>query len=408
MAMWLMALRLAVLSLSRNKLRAGLTVLGILIGVAAVVAMTALGEGARGTIEGQLGALGVNLLWVWPGSNTSSGARGEVGSAAALNEDDAQAIARELGTIQATAPILGASAQVVVGSRNVATRAVGSTTDYVRVRSWGLQRGRYFTEADVRTAAKVCLLGETVRQALFGRADPVGETVRIGRVPCTVIGLLAVKGQGSFGQDYDDTVLMPITTLRARIRRASGRDVDQIMVSARDAAVMQRAQQQVIALMRQRHRIGAGEENDFIVRNLQDIQSTFEKTRSTLSTLLLSIAFIALLVGGIGVMNIMLVSVTERTREIGIRLAVGAQARDILAQFLVEAVVLSGVGGVTGLALGVGAGYGLGKAMDWAVRFSPTAAVVALGTSSGIGVVFGYFPARRAAQLDPITALRHE
>jgi putative ABC transport system permease protein len=260
----------------------------------------------------------------------------------------------------------------------------------------------------VRTAAKVCLLGETVRQALFDRADPVGETVRIGRVPCTVIGLLAVKGQGSFGQDYDDTVLMPITTLRARIRRASGRDVDQIMVSARDPAVMRRAQQQVTALMRQRHRIGPGEENDFIVRNLQDIQSTFEKTRSTLSTLLLSIAFIALLVGGIGVMNIMLVSVTERTREIGIRLAVGAQARDILAQFLVEAVVLSGVGGVTGLALGVGAGYGLGKAMDWAVRFSPTAAVVALGTSSGIGVVFGYFPARRAAQLDPITALRHE
>jgi putative ABC transport system permease protein len=408
MAMWLMALRLAVLSLARNKLRAGLTVLGILIGVAAVVAMTALGEGARGTIEGQLGALGVNLLWVWPGSNTSSGARGEVGSAAALNEDDATAIARELGTVQATAPILGASAQVVVGSRNVATRAVGSTTDYVRVRSWGLQRGRYFTEADVRTAAKVCLLGETVRVALFGRADPVGETVRIGRVPCTVIGLLAVKGQGSFGQDYDDTVLMPITTLRARIRRASGRDVDQIMVSARDPAVMQRAQQQVLGLMRQRHRLGPGEENDFVVRNLQDIQSTFEKTRSTLSSLLLSIAFIALLVGGIGVMNIMLVSVTERTREIGIRLAVGAQARDILAQFLVEAVVLSGVGGVAGLALGVGAGYGLGKAMDWAVRFSPAAAVIALGTSSGIGVVFGFFPARRAAQLDPIAALRHE
>ncbi len=406
--MWWMALRLALLSLSRNKLRASLTMLGILIGVAAVVAMTAIGEGAKESIEKQMTAVGVNLIWVWPGASASSGVRGDANRTAAVTEDDARAIGREITSVLAVAPTLGVSAQVVYGARNAATRITGTTLDYLTARDWSVSRGRSFTEADLRMAAKVCLIGETVRASLFGRADPVGETVRIGKLPCQVVGVLAPKGQGSFGQDYDDTVLMPITSVRARLRGSSGREVDQIMVSVRTPAQVRRAQAQLTSLMRQRHRLQDSEENDFSVRNLQEMMETFERTRSTLSTLLLSIAAIALLVGGIGVMNIMLVSVTERTREIGIRLAVGARSGDILAQFLVEAVTLSAFGGVAGLALGVGAGAALGKAMDWNVTFQPLAALVALGTSSGIGVVFGFFPARRAASLDPITALRHE
>ena len=408
MGMWWMAFRLALRSLTRNKLRAGLTVLGILIGVAAVVAMTALGDGASASIQNQMGALGVNLLWVFPGSNTSSGVRGEVGSRPTLSEDDADAIARELFTVQAVAPVITASAQVVLGARNYATRVTGSTPDYLRVRAWALSRGSPFTEADLRLAARTCMIGETVRKALFDQGDPIGQTVRIGRMPCTVVALLAPKGQGSFGQDYDDTIVMPITAVRARLRHTPGREVDQIMVSVREQDLMARAQEQLTALLRQRHRVADGDENDFMVRNLQDLMATLERTRSTLSTLLLAIACIALLVGGIGVMNIMLVSVSERPREIGIRLAIGARSADILAQFLVEAVTLSTIGGVAGLALGVGAGTLLGRAMEWSVRFSPTAAVIAFATSGGIGVVFGFFPARRAAQLDPITALRHE
>ena len=409
MMMWLMALRLALRSLARNKLRAGLTVLGILIGVAAVVAMTALGEGAKENIEKQLNALGVNLLWVYPGAINASGVRGEVGSRPTLSEDDGLAIAREVAAVSVAAPVIGLSSQVVVGARNAATRVTGTTPEFLRARAWPIRRGRGFEDADMRTAAKTCLIGETVRAALFERGeDPLGRTIRVGKMPCTVIGLLAVKGQGSFGQDYDDTVILPITTVRARLRGNTNRDVDNIVVSVREAGMMQRAQRQIESLLRQRHHLQPSDENDFMIRNLQDIMATMEQTRSTLATLLLSIAAIALLVGGIGVMNIMLVSVTERTREIGIRLAVGARSSDILAQFLVEAVVLSVIGGAAGLGLGVGAGSALGKAMEWAVEFSPTAALVAFATSGGIGVVFGYFPARRAAQLDPIQALRHE
>jgi macrolide transport system ATP-binding/permease protein len=408
MTMWLMAVRLALRSLNRNKLRAGLTVLGILIGVAAVVAMTALGDGARANIESQLGALGTNLLMVFPGANTSGGVRSEAGARPTLSEDDGEAIRRELYTVRAVAPVLGAAAQVVVGARNAATRVTGSTPAYLEVRAWPLARGRGFTDVDMRTSARVCLLGETVRQNLFGSSDPIGASIRIGRLPCNVIGLLAPKGKGSFGNDYDDTIVMPISTVRSRLRGLQTREVNQLLVSVREAELMPRTQEQVIALLRQRHRIGANDENDFSVGNMQDIMATLEQTRSTLSALLLAVAAIALLVGGIGVMNIMLVSVTERTREIGIRLAVGARSGDILAQFLVEAVALSVLGGLAGLGVGWAAGTALANVMNWTVSFSPTAAAIALGTSSAIGVVFGYFPARRAAHLDPIQALRHE
>jgi len=406
---WLMALRLATRSLARNKLRAGLTVLGILIGVAAVVAMTALGEGAKENIERQLSNLGVNLLWVYPGASNSGGARGEAGSRPTLNEDDGAAISREVVSVLAIAPVIMVSTQVVVGARNAATRITGTTPDFLRARAWPIRRGRAFEDAEMRTAAKACLIGETVRQALFDATeDPIGRTIRLGKMPCTVIGLLAVKGQGSFGQDYDDTVLLPITTVRARLRGNTNRDVDNLVVSVREAGMMRRAQEQITALLRQRHRLQASDENDFMIRNLQDIMATMEQTRSTLATLLLSIAAIALLVGGIGVMNIMLVSVTERTREIGIRLAIGARANDILLQFLIEAVTLAAIGGVAGVAVGIGASVVVGRLTDFSVGFQPDVAAFSMVVSGGIGVIFGYFPARSAARLDPIVALRRE
>ncbi len=403
-----MALRLAVLSLTRNKLRAALTVLGILIGVAAVVAMTAIGTGAQQKIEQQLSTLGVNLLIVFPGTTNTSGARAGAGTAQTLTEDDARAIVREIPAVVSVAPTLSAAVQAVSGGRNWATRVSGTTVDYFSVRAWPLTRGQLWGDSDVRTAGKVCIIGETVWHNLFGNDDPLGQTLRLGRVPCRVIGLLAPKGQSSFGQDQDDTIIVPITTFRARVSHVTGNEVSAILVSARDPSLTRRAEGQITELLAQRHHIGPGEENDFNVRNLQDVAQAFESTRATFTMLLLAIASIALLVGGIGVMNIMLVSVTERTREIGIRLAVGARSLDIMAQFLIEAVTLSAIGGFGGLALGAVAAHFLGKAMEWNAELSPAAAIAAVGIAGGVGVVFGFFPARRAAALDPIQALRHE
>jgi putative ABC transport system permease protein len=406
--MWLMALRLAMRALARNKLRATLTVLGILIGVAAVVTMTALGAGAKERIESQLASLGVNMLMVFPGATAQGGVRSAAGSAAGLTEDDARAIMREIPSIAAAAPIMSASAQIVAGSRNWASRVTGTTPEYFDVRAWTTALGSVFTDADLRISSKVCVIGETVRSNLFGTDNPVGRAVRIGRMPCTVVGVLAAKGQSSFGQDQDDTVLVPISTFRARIAHRPGREVNAIMLSARDPLVTHRAEVATNGLLRQRHHLQPGTENDFTVRNLADLAQTFDEQRAALTFLLLAVASISLLVGGIGVMNIMLVSVTERTREIGIRLAIGARARDILAQFLVEAVVLSGLGGLVGLLLGWGVGQILGKTTGWSIKLQPDSAIIAVAVSGGIGVIFGFFPARRAAQLDPIEALRHE
>jgi putative ABC transport system permease protein len=409
MMMWLMALRLALRALARNKLRATLTVLGILIGVAAVVAMTALGAGAKDRIEAQLASLGVNMLVVYPGATTTGGVRTAAGTAVGLTEDDARAISREVPSVSAVAPMLGASTQVVAAGRNASTRITGTTPDYFVVRAWNVASGFLFTDAEIRTASKVCLLGETVRQALFPNGeDPLGRSIRVGRMPCTVIGVLATKGQSSFGQDQDDTVIVPITTFRARILNRPNGSINSIMLSAREPNLTRRAEGAITALLRQRHHISAGDEPDFSVRNLQDLAQSFDEQRATLTFLLLAVASISLLVGGIGVMNIMLVSVTERTREIGIRLAIGARARDIMAQFLVEAVVLSAIGGVAGLGLGVFVSYMLGRSTQWSVKIQPDSALIAVAVASGIGVVFGFFPARSAAKLDPIVALRHE
>jgi putative ABC transport system permease protein len=330
------------------------------------------------------------------------------GSSSGLTEDDAEAIMREVPSVAAAAPILSASTQVVSGSNNTSTRITGTTLPYFSVRAWSVARGDFWTEADERTAAKVCVIGETVRQDLFGNGDPIGQQIRVGKMPCVVVGLLAAKGQSSFGQDQDDTILVPIGTFRARVSHRAGREVNQIMLSARDPNVSSRAERATNELLRQLHKLQPYEENDFSVRNMQDLAKSFNEQRAAITMLLLSVASISLLVGGIGVMNIMLVSVTERTREIGIRLAIGARSSDILAQFLVEAVVLSGIGGVAGLALGALSSSLLAKQTGWNMKIQPESAIIAVAVASGIGVVFGFFPARTAAKLDPIVALRHE
>jgi putative ABC transport system permease protein len=406
--MALMALRLALSALARNKLRAFLTVLGILIGVASVVAMTALGAGAQERMAAQMASLGVNMLVVMPASLSTGGAHTGLGTASGLTDADAEAIVREVPTIAATAPALSSSAQAVYGNRNWGTHVTGTTSDYFRVRSWAAQRGAVFDAIEESTGARVCVIGETVRANLFPRENPIGRMIRLGHMPCRVIGVLAAKGQSGFGQDQDDIVIVPLATYRQRIARLPGGQVSVMYLSARYQSVSHHAQSAVTALLRQRHRIQPGAENNFAVRNLEDLANSYNEQQSALTLLLLAVASISLLVGGIGVMNIMLVSVTERTREIGIRMAIGAQAKAILSQFLVEAIVLSGIGGVLGLVVGIIATVVMGRLTHWSVSLQPMSAVAAVAVASGIGVVFGFFPARSAAALDPIIALRHE
>ena len=405
---WLGALRLALRAIARNKLRAALTVLGILIGIAAVVAMTALGEGAKAKITEQMRSLGSNMLVIFPGSNTTSGAKGSAGSLATLTEEDATAIGRECPSVSVVAAVTGGMAQVVYEDQNWGTRVSGTNLDYFRVRDWSTERGTLWTDSDERAAARVCVIGSTVRAQLFGAVDPVDKVIRVSKMPCRVIGVLQSKGQSSFGQDQDDTILLPMKTFAGRISTKPRHAVDVILASATNENTTGRAEQQIKALLGQRHHIGADREPDFVVRNVQEVQKSMEAMRGTLAALLLGIAAISLLVGGIGVMNIMLVSVAERTREIGIRMAIGAREGDILVQFLIEAVVLSLLGGAVGSLLGIGAIVGLAKALDWPMRMQPQALAVALGVSATIGIVFGFFPARRAARLDPIDALRRE
>ncbi len=385
-----------------------LTALGILIGIAAVVLMNGLGEGAKERIRGQMSGLGSNLLVVMPGGGSVGGARGAQGAVTSLTDGDAEAIAREVPTVAHVAPVLAAGAQVVAGDRNASTRVTGTTPAYFAVRAWPASRGTLWDEQALRESRAVCAIGETVRRALFGDGDAVGREIRVGRMPCTVVATLAVKGQSGFGQDNDDAVLMPISAFRAGVTRLPDGQVNLLMISARSADVVRRAQLGVTALLQQRHPVRAGEDEAFSVNNLSDISNTFNDVMRLVTALLLGVASISLLVGGIGVMNIMLVSVTERTREIGIRLAIGAQEGDVLTQFLLEAVMLSAVGGVVGLSLGVGASALLGRLTGLATRVQPAVAVIAVAVSCGLGVLFGYMPARRAAGLDPIDALRRE
>jgi putative ABC transport system permease protein len=407
----LASMRIALRALRVNRLRSGLTMLGIIIGVAAVIAMVAVGSGATARIQEQIQSIGSNLIIVLPGTITSSGIRLGSGARRSLTEDDARAIAAECPSVAAVAPTVRGGAQVVAGEGNWATAIQGTTPEYLAIRDLPVISGRAFTDQDVDSAAKVALIGDTVARNLFGSADPVDQTIRIKNVPFTVIGLLTPKGQSPSGQDQDDIVLLPISSAKRNVlggSAAAPRAVGSLMVQAAGAAVMSQAQHELETLLRQRHRIQPGQEDDFTIRNLSDVFAAQEASARVMSILLGAIASVSLIVGGIGIMNIMLVSVTERTREIGLRLAVGAKTQDILSQFLVEAVTLSVLGGIVGIALGMGASALISHFAQWSTLISPTAIALAFFFSGLVGVLFGYYPARRAALLDPIDALRYE
>jgi putative ABC transport system permease protein len=392
-----------------NKMRSALTMLGIIIGVGAVIAMIAVGSGAKKRIAEQIASMGSNLLVVMSGSSTSGGLRFGSGTVPTLTADDAKAIQTEILAVKYVAPNLGGVAQVVFGNQNWSTIISGTTPEILEIRDWPLSSGRPFTQQDVDGTTKVCLLGKTVVENLFGGIDPVGQIIRIKNVPFVVLGVLAPKGQSTWGQDQDDLIIVPLTTSQKRLfgMQFPGM-VKQIAVQAREPEVMNEVESQITELLRQRHHIQPKQENDFTVRNLTEILSTAEQSASVMSLLLGAIASISLIVGGIGIMNIMLVSVTERTREIGIRIAVGAKGRDILLQFLIESLVLSLIGGMIGIGLGVAGTIVLATFTQWPVLFSIEAILLAFLFSGSVGVFFGFYPARKASLLNPIEALRYE
>jgi len=406
MRLFLSAVRLALSAIVRNKTRAALTVLGILIGVAAVVAVTGLASGASAQVGGQINSFAAEALYIHPQPTSHSGARGKV--TGRLTEADAKAIAREAVSGVATTVFSGTGGQVIYGDKNVQTQLIGTTLPYFYIRKWKIARGETWTEVDELLKTKVCILGSTVAQKLFPGRDPVGETLRIARYPYKVIGVFEPRGTSLFGDDQDDRVVMPMGSYRARISPTAPGHVDQIMAGAASAQVTHRAIAEITEILRQRHAIQAGMDSDFEIGSQEEFRETQEKISTALSLLLMSVAAISLLVGGIGVMNIMLVSVAERTREIGIRMSIGAREGDILLQFLVEAVVLSMIGGVLGMGLGAGATIGLGHALDWPLAPSAASLAIAMATSAFIGIACGFFPARRAAKMDPIEALRTE
>jgi putative ABC transport system permease protein len=400
-------IRIAMRALARNKLRSSLTMLGIIIGVGAVIAMVSVGQGAQEQAQQQIAAMGSNMLFVGAGTVTRGGMHMGWGATKTLVYDDMLAILRECPAVKEAAPGSQASAQVVFGNDNWATRVNGSEPQYFDIRSWPFQEGSSFTQSDVDMAANVAVIGETVRKNLFGATDPIGETVRINNLPFKVVGVLAPKGtSAAMGDDQDDIILVPITTLQKKI---TGQDwLRWIMVSAVSRQASYTAQQQITSLLRDRHRIRSGQDDDFMVRNLADMADLADQQARLFTVLLASIASISLIVGGIGIMNIMLVSVTERTREIGIRMAIGATEGDVQQQFLIEAVVLSLLGGAIGITLGMGASYMITQTLGWPVLVSPTAIVAAVVFSMAVGIFFGFYPARKAAGLDPIEALRYE
>ncbi len=399
-------LRIAWRALSRNKLRSALTMLGIIIGVGAVIAMVGVGQGAQKKVQDQISAMGTNLLFVSSGTVNKGGLHLGWGQTKTLVNEDMKAIVREIPTVASAAPGSGSSAQVVYENQNWYTRITGTEPQYFQIRDWPIADGSSFSEDDVQHDANVAVIGETVRQNLFPSVEPVGKTIRIGNLPFQVVGVLEPKGQSGMGQDQDDTVVIPITTLQKKI---TGQDWLQfIMVSAVSQPASYVAQQQITSLLRDRHRIRPGQDDDFFVRNLADIAELADQSAKVMTMLLASIAGVSLIVGGIGIMNIMLVSVTERTREIGIRIAIGASESDVQRQFLSESVVLSLIGGAIGILFGVSAALLITKVFGWAVLISPSAIIAAVVFSMAVGIFFGFYPARKAAQLDPIEALRFE
>jgi putative ABC transport system permease protein len=405
------ALRGALSALSANLLRSILTALGIFIGVAAVIATVAVGEGARRQVLAQIQSLGANLLIVWGGSATMGGVRLGAGGRSNLSWDDAAAIAREISEVQVAAGSIRQTFQVVAGNQNWSTTVLATEPDYFTAHEWVADGGRLFSPEEAAGGRKVVILGATVAEMLFAEEDPVGREIRIRQTPFEVIGVMARKGQNPMGQDQDDTVFVPYWTARRSVMgasRANARQVGVISVKVHEGENMAAAEEAIRTLMRQRHRVAANEPDSVSIRNLSDIQATRDASARTLSALLASVAAVSLLVGGIGVMNIMLVSVTERTREIGLRLAIGARRRDVLAQFLLEAVMLALLGGAAGVLAGMALSHILADVAGWPVLVRADAVLIAVGVSALTGLFFGFWPARRAAHLDPITALRHE
>ncbi len=406
----LVTLRIAVLAILRNKLRSFLTTLGIMIGVAAVIAMMAIGSGARAVVESTFAAMGTNLLIVLPGSSTSGGSVGGFGTAPTLTWDDLTAIRSEVPSVKAAAPVLRSNQALVSDEMNWTSSVNGTSEDYLQIRNWLVARGNAFGRSELDGASKVVVLGQTVAEHLFGAAaDPVGQSLRIGKTPFIVIGVLARKGQSPTGQDYDDVVLVPVTTFARNVQGGVSKYITgMIFVQSVSAEATPRALVDVSALLRDRHRLSVNAEDDFSIRNLNEIAGAQQQGTETITTLLASVAAVSLLVGGIGIMNIMLVSVTERTREIGIRMAIGAKPRSILGQFLIEALVLSLAGGLLGVVLGVGIATLMADRFGWPMAIQPDVILVSVAFSALVGVVFGLFPARKASKLDPIDALRYE
>jgi len=403
--------RIAVRALRVNKLRSILTMLGIIIGVAAVIAMVSVGSGAQARIAEQIQSLGSNLLIVLSGSINQGGVRIGAGSQLTITEEDAWAIQREVQGVQAAAPAMRGGGQVVWGNLNWSTSIQGATPEFFEARDWPVVAGQAFGQDAVDGATKMAILGQTVARNIFGDSDPVGQVIRIKKVPFTVVGVLDKKGQTTWGQDQDDLIVVPLTTAKRKllgVSQANARSVSSISVRVREDADIKEAEVQTRELLRQRHRLQPYQEDDFSIRNLAEIAEAQEASSRVMTILLAAVASVSLFVGGIGIMNIMLVSVTERTREIGLRMAVGARGRDILAQFLVEAVTLSMIGGLIGVVVGVIVSYTIPYFAGWRTLISAEAIVVAFAFAAAVGIFFGFYPARKAAQLNPIEALRYE
>lgn len=404
--MLMMAFRIALRALARNKLRSFLTMLGIIIGVGAVIAMVAIGEGAKRRVQEQIASLGTNLLIILPGTVTLGGARSGTGGRQSLIPADARAIMNEIPVVAGASPVVRQFQQVIAGDQNWGTSIQGVAPEFQQIREWQVREGRFINQADVDTTAKVALIGETVAYNLFGSEDPIGAVIRVKKVPFRIIGILAAKGQSGNGTDQDDIVMVPYTSMMKLVMGVTY--IQQIIVAAVSADTTQEASTQMAALLRQRHKIRPGGDDDFTIRNLSDIAEAASNSATVMALLLGSIASVSLIVGGIGIMNIMLVSVTERTREIGIRMAVGARARDIMLQFIVEAVVMAASGGLIGILVGVGSSNLIKYFAELPALIKPEIIMVSFLVSGTVGVFFGFYPAQKAANLDPIEALRYE
>ena len=401
-------LKVAFRALGRNKLRTALTMLGIVIGVGAVIVLVSIGQGAQSMVLDQISSMGSNMIFVMPGNMNFGGASMGLGAASTLTDEDVFAMEREIPTIAAASPVVNSSGQMVFGNQNWFVRIQGTNEKFPRIREWKVEQGEFFTDADVRSASRVVVLGKTVSEKLFPGIDPIGQTIRVRNLPFRVVGVLAAKGQSMVGQDQDDTAVMPYTTVQRKLLGQQIPSINQAMVSSVSQQASAVTQTQIAELLRQRHKIPPGQPDDFFVRNMTDAAQTFEQLTTIMTLLLGSIAAISLVVGGIGIMNIMLVSVTERTREIGIRMAVGARPNSVRLQFLMESVTLSLMGGLIGVIIGGGLAAIVSKVFGWPTLVSAVSVLISFAFATIIGVFFGYYPAHKAAALDPIEALRYE